>query len=692
MAWRVGIDIGGTFTDFALQDEETGELVIGKLFTTPRDPSVAVLSGINDLLRGKGISLSDVSQILHGTTLASNLIIERKGGKTGLIVTKGFGDILEIRRQKRWDLYDLTVEKPKSLVPRWHVYEVTERLAYDGSVVTPLANEEVREVARKLVEHGVASVAVCLLHSHRNDEHERLVGEILAEEAPGVLVSLSSEVSPVWREYERANTTVANAYVMTAVREYQTCMQEQLRDGGHKGELFVMQSSGGLAMARVAEKFPVRLIESGPAAGALAAGFYGELMGYGDLICFDMGGTTAKACVVENGSPATKGELEVDRIDLKPGSGITLTIPSVDMIEVGAGGGSISRIRVGVISVGPDSAGADPGPACYGLGGTEPTVTDANVVLGYVNPDFFAGGSIKLDRDASYRAIDERIARPLGIDVTEAAWGIHEIVNLNMENATRAVTLERGYDPRMFTFMAFGGAGPAHGARVARNLGCPRILFPASAGVTSAIGLLVADVRFDLARTVFLRLEDGRVVETIDDIYQEMEVEAASLLAESDVGSELRIVRTVDMRYSGQGTEVTVPVPDGRLTADHFEKIKQAFHDAYFRGFGYSNIDELIEAVTWRLAAYGVAPKPRLKKFERTASGVEEALKEKRKVYFPECGRYVECDIYDRYKLFPGGVIKGPAVVEERESTTVILPDDEGTVDDWGNLMVTIGS
>ena len=692
MAWRVGIDIGGTFTDFALQDEETGELVIGKRLTTPRDPSVAALEGLNDLLRRNDISLSDVTQILHGTTLASNLIIERKGGKTGLIVTKGFSDILEIRRQKRWDLYDLTVEKPKSLVPRRHVYEVTERLAHDGTVVTPLVMEEVRAVARKLLEQAVVSVAVCFLHSHRNEEHERLVSEILAEEAPGVLVSLSSEVSPVWREYERANTTVANAYVMTAVRDYQRRMREQLRNGGHRGDLFIMQSSGGLAVARVAEKFPVRLIESGPAAGAQAAGFYGDLVGYGDLICFDMGGTTAKTCVVEQGSPATRGELEVDRIDLKPGSGMTLTIPSIDMIEAGAGGGSISRISVGVISVGPDSTGADPGPACYGLGGTEPTVTDANVVLGYVNPDFFAGGSIKLDKDASHRAIYERIARPLGIGVTEAAWGIHEIVNLNMENATRAVTLERGYDPRMFTFMAFGGAGPAHGARLARNLGCPRILFPASAGVTFAIGLLVAEVRFDLARTVFLRLEDERVVETIRDIYREMEAEAVSLRAESGKGSELRMVRSVDMRYSGQGTEVTATVPGGRLGAGDFEQLKQTFHDAYLRGFGYSNPDQPIEGVTWRLAAYGLAPEPRLKRFEKTVAGVEEALKENRRVYFPEYHGYVDCDIYDRYRLFPGAVIRGPAVVEERESTTVILPDDEGTVDDWGNLLVTTSS
>jgi len=690
MAWRIGVDIGGTFTDFALQNEETGELVIGKRLTTPRDPSIAALEGVNDLLRRQGIGLADVSQVLHGTTLASNLIVERKGPKTGLIVTRGFGDLLEIRRQKRWDLFDLSVDKPKPLVPRWLVFEVNERLAYDGSVVTPLDEAEVREVTGELVKQGVTSVGSCLLHSYRNPEHEIAVARIIEDEAPGLLVSLSSEVSPVWREYERASTTAANAYVMTAVRDYLRRMDRQLKEGGYEGDLFIMQSSGGLALAGIMEKFPVRMLESGPAAGALAAGFYGDLVNQRDLICFDMGGTTAKACVIQQGNPATKGELEVDKIGLKPGSGITMTVPSIDMIEVGAGGGSIARVGLGVVSVGPDSAGAEPGPVCYGLGGTEPTVTDADLVLGYLNPDYFAGGSMKLDREGAFKAVEEKIARPLGISVTEAAWGIHQVVNLNMENATRAVTLEQGHDPRMFTFIAFGGAGPAHGARLAKSLKCPRVLFPASAGVASAIGLLVAQVRFDLARTTHLLLDDAGVLETINAIYADLETEAAQLLRESRAEGDFGMVRSADMRYSGQGAEVTTPLPAGKPDANQFMPLKLAFHEAYQRGYGYSNPDDLIEGITWRLAAYATTPRPRPERFGKSVAGVAEAVKETRQVYFPEHKGYVDCDTYDRYKLFPGAVVSGPAVIEERESTVVILPQDTATVDDWGNLMVSL--
>src|SRR5215831_10099768 len=506
-SYRVGFDVGGTFTDFVLQ-APSGELRIAKWLTTYPDPSDACLTGLDALMAEVGAGWSELRHAVHGTTLGSNIVIERKGQHVALLTTSGFRDVLIIGREKRYQVYDLQIEKPAPLVPRRRIVEVTERILSDGSVLTPLDEEETRHQVRTLASMSVTSLAVCLLHSYANPAHEKRVGEIAAEEAPGMAASLSHEISPMFREYERTSTTVENAYVMTAVRAYLVSLREEMKRRGYRGRLFVMQSAGGIATAEAMERYPVRMIESGPAAGTLMALAYGESAGRRDLIAFDMGGTTAKLAMIEDGKPLMTSLFELHKVALQPGSGIPMNVHAMDLVEIGAGGGSIARPRLGTIAVGPDSAASAPGPACYGRGGEEPTVTDADLMLGYIDPDKFAGGTLRLDPAAAHRAIKERVARPLGLSVTEAAWGIHLVVNSNMELATRVVSIERGRDPRELTLVAFGGSGPVHGCRLAQALGIPRVILPAAAGVTAAIGLLSAEVRFDVARTYQRRVDD----------------------------------------------------------------------------------------------------------------------------------------------------------------------------------------
>ncbi|MBI3636604.1 MAG: hydantoinase/oxoprolinase family protein, partial [Candidatus Rokubacteria bacterium] len=469
MPYRIGFDVGGTFTDFVLQ-APTGELTTAKRLTTYPDPSAACLAGLDALVRDAGVAWSDLAQAVHGTTLGSNIVIERKGRGVGLLTTRGFRDVLIIGREKRYQVYDLQIEKPAPLVPRRLIGEVTERVLADGSVRTPIDEADARRAVRELAGLGVTTLAICLLHAYLNPAHEKRLAALVAEEAPHVTVTLSHEVSPTFREYERTSTTVVNAYVMTALRQYLHGLRAAMAERGYRGRLFVMQSSGGIATAEAMERHPVRMIESGPAAGALMAAAYGELTGQRDLIAFDMGGTTAKLALIEKGKPATTTAFELHRVRNAPGSGLPMNIQAIDLVEIGAGGGSIAQARLGTIAVGPESASSTPGPVCYGRGGTEPTVTDANLVLGYLNPDFFAGGSLSLSRDAAARAIDEKVARPLGLTREDAAWGIHQIVTTNMELATRVVSIERGRDPRDLTFVAFGGSGPVHGCRLAQAL------------------------------------------------------------------------------------------------------------------------------------------------------------------------------------------------------------------------------
>jgi len=681
--YRVGFDVGGTFTDFVLQSP-SGELSTGKRLTTYPDPSDACLAGLDELLAQAGVPWSDVAQAVHGTTLGSNVVIERKARGVGLLTTRGFRDVLIIGREKRYQVYDLQIEKPAPLIPRRLIGEVTERILADGAVRTPLDEADARRAIRELAARGVTTLAVCLLHAYVNPAHERRIATLVAEEAPDVTVTLSHEVSPTFREYERTSTTVVNAYVMSIVRDYLRGLASAMSGRGYRGRLFVMQSSGGIATAEAMQRYPVRMIESGPAAGALMAAAYGELTGHRDLIAFDMGGTTAKLALIEGGRPATTTSFELHRVNNAPGSGLPMNIQAIDLVEIGAGGGSIARAKLGVIAVGPESASSTPGPVCYGRGGEEPTVTDADVVLGYVNPDYFAGGSMKLQAGAAARAIEERVARPLGLSLEDAAWGIHTIVNTNMELATRVVSIERGRDPRDLTLVAFGGSGPVHGCRLAQALGIPRVVLPASAGVTAAIGLLAAEVKFDVARTYVRRLDavDGAF---LDAMYAEMSAQATAVVQESAVAGEVMLARSADARYVGQGYEVTVPVPLGRLDGAALARVRSTFHEVYASRYGYANPAEPVEIVTWKLSAVGGSPRVALAK--AGAGSADVRRKAMRRAYFPEARGYADTPVYDRYELAAGTTLTGPAIVEERESTTVLPPGVTATVDEYANLI-----
>jgi N-methylhydantoinase A len=685
--YRVGFDVGGTFTDFVLQ-APSGELRIAKRLTTYPDPSDACLAGLDALMADAGAAWTGLGHAVHGTTLGSNIVIERKGQHVALLTTRGFRDVLIIGREKRYQVYDLQIEKPAPLVPRRCIVEVTERILSDGSVLTPLDEEETRRQIRALRSMGVTSLAVCLLHAYANPAHEKRVGEIAAEAAPGMAVSLSHEISPMFREYERTSTTVVNAYVMTAVRAYLRSLREEMKRRGYRGRLFVMQSAGGIATAEAMERYPVRMIESGPAAGTLMAAAYGESAGRRNLIAFDMGGTTAKLAMIEDGKPLMTSLFELHKVALQAGSGIPMNIHAMDLVEIGAGGGSIARPRLGTIAVGPDSAASSPGPACYGRGGEAPTVTDADLVLGYLDPDKFAGGTLRLDPAAAHRAIEERVARPLGLSVTEAAWGIHLVVNSNMELATRVVSIERGRDPRDLTLVAFGGSGPVHGCRLAQALKIPSVMLPAAAGVTAALGLLAAEVKFDVTRTYVRRIGDV-ALHYVNGMFRAMQTQAEQVLRESAVTGPVTIRRSVDARYLGQGYELSVGLPPGELAGDDMSRLREAFDRAYRARYGYGSPAEHVEIVHWRLSAVGAGRPLELPRYDRRGS-IDAALISRRPAYFPEKGGYVETPIYDRDRLFAGAELHGPAIIEERESTTVLPPGCSGLVDELGTLIVEV--
>jgi len=687
--YRVGFDVGGTFTDFVLRSP-TGELHTAKRLTTYPDPSEACLAGLDELLARAGAPWPAVVQAVHGTTLGSNIVIERKGRQVGLITTRGFRDVLIIGREKRYQVYDLQIEKPAPLIPRRCIEEVAERMGADGSVLLPLDETATRGAVRALRSRGVSSIAVCLLHAYANPAHERRVGRIIAEEAPEAAVSLSHEISPVFREYERTSTTVVNAYVMTALRDYLRLLSDEMKRRGYDGRLFVMQSSGGIATSETMERYPVRMIESGPAAGTLMAAAYGETTGYRDLIAFDMGGTTAKLALIEKGRPSTTALFELHKVGLAAGSGIPMNIHAIDLVEIGAGGGSIARADLGVIAVGPESASSTPGPACYGRGGAAPTVTDANLVLGYLNPDEFAGGAMRLDPAAARRAIEAHVARPLGLGPAEAAWGIHLVVNSNMELATRVVSIERGRDPRDLTLIAFGGSGPVHGCRLAQALRIPRVILPAAAGVTAALGLLAADVRFDVSRT-YVRKTAEVALPYLNEMYREMEAQATAVIRESAVSGAVTHLRSADARYAGQGYELNVALPPGELAAEDLRRFRAGFDEAYTVRYGYASPAEPVEIVNWKLSAVAVGSRLTLPRYPHQG-GADQALKARRAAYFPEKGGYVETPVYDRYRLSPGVTLVGPAVIEERESTSVLPPGCGARVDDYGSLLVEIGS
>jgi N-methylhydantoinase A len=688
--YRAGVDIGGTFTDLLLLDEHTGEMIIGKILTTPGDPSVAVIQGLQALLAERQLDPAMVSATIHGTTLITNAIIERKGAKTGLITTQGFRDALEIGRERRYDIYDIFLENPEPLVPRALRREVNERLDETGRVLVPLNRMEVLDAVQDLLRDGVKALAVVLLHSFRNPTHERIIREVVESEFPALTLSLSSDVMPEIREYERTSTTAANVYVKPIARRYLNKLRAEVQQLGFRGDLYIMLSNGGITTCETASDYPIRLIESGPAAGALAASFYSQLKGLDHVISFDMGGTTAKICVIDQGQPMVTTEFEVARVyRFKKGSGLPVKVPVIEMIEIGAGGGSIARIdELGLLKVGPDSAGADPGPACYGLGGGEPTVTDADLILGYLDADYFLGGKMKLDRTGAEEAIRKRVAEPLGVDLTRAAWGIHHVVNENMANAARIHLVERGRDQRRYSLIAFGGAGPVHAYRVAEKLKLRQIICPPAAGVTSAFGFLVAPMAFDFVQTYLTALR-GIDFAHLNTIFEEMETRGRALLRQAGVPeAAITVTRSADMRYLHQGFEINVPVLGGQLTPADIPRLQADFDHEYERMYKRLNPDVDVEALNWRVIVAGPRPTIKMQQADGQPTSTEATRKGERPAYFPETSGYLQCPVYDRYVLAAGMVLRGPAIIEERESTVVVGPGARVEVDALQNVVI----
>ncbi len=688
--YRLGIDIGGTFTDLVLLSDDGTATAVGKVLTTPHDPAAAVLQGVRELLGRAALSPRHVSHLVHGTTLITNAIIERKGAKTGLITTEGFRDALEIGRERRYDIYDISLENPQPLVPRFLRREVAERLDHTGQVRIPLDATQVRAVLNELVDAGIEALAVCFLHSFRNPAHEQMVKRIATDHFPHLACSLSSEVMPEIREYERTSTTVANVYVKPLARRYLDRLNTALRALGVPRDMFVMLSNGGITSCEVAGEYPIRLIESGPAAGALAASFYSAEQRLDRVISFDMGGTTAKICLIDKGRPMLTTDFEAARVyRFKKGSGLPLKVPVIEMIEIGAGGGSIARLdRLGLLKVGPDSAGSQPGPVCYGRGGTEPTVTDADLVLGYLSPDYFLGGQMRLDREAAERAIADTIAGPLKLDTLRAAWGIHQVVNENMANAARMHLVEKGRDPRDSHLIAFGGAGPVHACRVAERLKLKTVVCPLAAGVTSAFGMLTAPLAFDFVQSYVTTLS-ALDLASLERLYADMEERGRSLLTAAGVEGDISLSRSADMRYVQQGFEIRVPLPPA-LSAEELPALRRAFAEEYERLYKRLNPGVEIEVVNWRLLASGPRPEVVLPSEDGKGRTLEAAQKGERQVYFPEYEVYAPCPVYDRYGLPAGVPFPGPAIVEERECTVVIGPKGQGRVDAQQNLVIRL--
>jgi len=687
---KVGVDVGGTFTDLILVDPLTGRFVISKTLTTPQDPSQAIETTLTEACVQAGNSIREIDTVVHGTTLVTNALIERKGDRTALITTEGFRDSIEIGRENRYDLYDLMIELPKPLVPRYLRFGVPERTLATGAILTPLDILYIERLTGELAANGIVAIAISFLNSFANPATEQQARESILRVSPNMRVSISSEVSPTIREFERTSTTIANVYVQARVEKYLRDLQQRLAALTFDGSFLMMLSNGGVATLETAVAFPIRLLESGPAAGALAAASYGSACGYPDLVSFDMGGTTAKFCVIEDGKPLIAYEFEFDRIyRFRKGSGLPATVPVIEMVEIGAGGGSIARVNsLGLLKVGPDSAGADPGPVCYGRGATEPTVTDADLVLGYLDPAFFLGGRMALNLEATNQAIQERIASPLGLSTEQAAWGIHQIVNETMAGAARSHILERGKDPRTQPLFAFGGAGPVHAYRIAQALGSPRLIVPLGAGIMSTVGFLSAPAAFDFVRPWRTTL-DGVDWGHADSILSQMTAQGRNLLSASGVSEQdIRVEYSVDMRYVGQGHEIVVPLPAQELSSkERAATLSRSFQEAYVKLYQRPGPKVPLEVLNWRVTVTG--PQPEFK-FLIDDLGDAVPVKGTRRAYFPELGGFAEAPVLNRYGMSRGYSFTGPAIVEERESTAIIGPGASAQIDGQWNLIVEI--
>jgi N-methylhydantoinase A len=691
--YSLGIDIGGTFTDLVVYDHDRGRQINRKVLTTHDDPARAVAAGVAALLGEGRVEAARVARVVHATTLFTNALIERQGAVTGLLTTAGFADTLEIGRERKFELYDLRTEKPAPLVPRNLRLEVPERVKADGSVKHPLDVDALAAQAERLVEAGVTSIAVVFLHAYANPLHEAHAARVIGARHPAVAVTTSHEVAAEIREYERASTTVANAYIKPLARRYLELMARRLAGLGVPAPLLLMLSSGGLTHVAEAERAPVGMLESGPAAGALAAAFFGRADSGGNLLAFDMGGTTAKLSLVDEGEPLTAYAFEAARQKrFIEGSGFPIRISTIELIEIGAGGGSIAHVdEIGLLKVGPRSAGSHPGPASYGQGGAEATVTDADFLLGYLNPAYFAGGEVKVDLEAA-RAAVARLAARVGLPPTEVAWGIHDIVNESMAGAARVHVAERGRDPRGYALLCTGGAGPVHAWGVARKLGLARVICPPAAGVASALGLLVAPARVDRVATVGIRLDRGSVA-PLEAAFRRLEADALAVLADTGLPLDTaRVTRLADGRFLGQGFDLVVSLPDGPYEDTDAQRraLQSAFESAYREKFALTPPDVPVEFINIRVAVRAPVAGSGMAAQARATATRGDAVKGTRPAYFPG-QQFVETTVYDRHRLAAGDEILGPAVVEEEGSTLVVGPGAVARVAASGNIVMTLG-
>lgn len=673
---RLGVDIGGTFTDVVL--EARGETYSTKVLTTYAAPENAIIDGLTQVCIKAGVTPGDIGQIIHGTTLATNALIERRGARTALITTEGFRDVIEMRTESRFEQYDLNLVLPEPLLPRQMRYTVPERIDARGRVLIALDRAAVEAVVDQIAEAGYESIAVGTIHSYLNDSHERLIRDVLSERLPDVMVSLSSEVSPQMREYERFNTVVANAYIKPLMKSYLDRLAGRLQDEGVRCDIFLMHSGGGIISLESAADFPVRLVESGPAGGAVFAAHIAARYGLDKVLSFDMGGTTAKICLIKHQSPKTSRVFEVARTyRFKKGSGMPISIPVIDMVEIGAGGGSLAHVdSMRQIRVGPESAGSEPGPACYGRGGQRPAVTDADLVLGKLDPDNFAGGSIALHADRSAQALTTELGAALDMDARTAAFGLAEVVDENMANAARVHAVENGEDLSDYTMIAFGGAAPLHAGRLCEKLGVERLLVPPGAGVGSAIGFLRAPFSFEANRSVYMRLSafDPAAIRTL---LQDLKAEATGFVRTCDATSPILSEFKVYMRYAGQGWEIPVVLTEAQATAPNAATFAALFEADYTTLFGRPVVGMDIEITVWSVNA--TTPPERVSRIAAASATKAAPVGDRRQLFDAALGRFVDAAVVQRADMVAGSHVAGPAAITEDE-TTIIVPSSRAAI------------
>ena len=679
MSVRIGVDIGGTFTDVALLDDARGRLCLFKLPTTPGDPSVAALEGLEAILAAAGARAADVTSVGHGTTVGTNAILEGRTARVGLLTTAGFRDLLDIARQRRPKTYDMTVDRARPLVLRRHRHELVERMRYDGTVATPLDLGPLPGIVGALAAEEVEAIAVCFLHAYANPAHEREVERALVAAGSRLAISLSSEVAPEFREYERFSTTVINAALVPVMRAYLRNFESRVRDVGIAGTTYLSQSSGGVMTLEAGGKLPAATLFSGPAAGVTGAIAVARQAGFEDLLTFDMGGTSTDVCLVRGGEAVIANQRSVE--------GHPVRTAAVDVHSVGAGGGSAASLDAGgFLRVGPRSVGAVPGPVCYGRGGTIPAVTDANLILGRLGPGGLLGGRVPLYPDRAAEAIAAAVGAAKRVSAVEAARGVIEVVNSNMVRALRGVSVERGWDPRDFTLVAFGGAGPLHGCDLAQELGVRRVLVPSAPGILCAMGLLVADLRSDASRT-YLRSAGGVSGAEMTGWFEDVRGQAERAMAVAK-GTEVQLLRWLDMRYAGQNYELRVPVPTDALSDDDVARVVKSFHESHRRRHGYEAPEADVQIVNVRVALrVPPAPLPAVSRPEATTAPSPAGTRD---VFFAEGGRFVATPVYERAALPVGFELAGPLVVEQMDSTVIVPPGVRGTVDDWGNVVLEL--